>query len=164
MPILISLFWVFLGLVLQILLFNHLSLAGGIALTYLYMLFRVPVDWNRNAQIILGFFVGLVVDIFCNTPGLHALVCTTTMWLRLPMLHMFIVADDIKNGCPTYHRLGLSIFVRYLAVMLAIHCVLLYTLEAFTLFNFLNLLLKIIVTFILSFGVLLAAEMANDTK
>ena len=164
MPVLIAFFWILLGLALQVLLFNHMSLAGGIALSYLYMLVRMPVEWNRMVQIGIGFFVGLTVDVFCNTPGLHALVCTTTMWLRLPMLHMFIVADDIKSGCPTYHRLGFSIFSRFLAVLLLIHCVLLYTVEAFTLFNFLNLCLKILITFTLTFLLLLAAEVANSTK
>ncbi len=164
MPILISLFWIILGLALQVLLFNHLSLGGGIVLMYLYMIFRMPVEWNRSVQILAGFLVGLLVDIFCNTPGLHAFVCCTTMWLRLPMLHMFVVSDDIKNGCPTYHRLGFSIFTRFMAILLAIHSVLLYSLEAFTVFNFFNLLLKIIVTFILSFCVLLVTEIANDTK
>lgn len=164
MPILISLLWIFLGLTLQILVFDRMTLAGGVVLFYLYMLFRMPVEWNRSVQIFVGFLVGLIVDIFCNTPGLHAFVSTTTMWLRLPMLHMFIVADDIKNGCPTYHRLGFSIFTRFMAILLAIHSVLLYSLEAFTVFNFLNLLLKIVVSFVLSFAVLLAAEVANDTK
>lgn len=164
MPILISLLWILLGLVLQVLLFDRMPLAGGIVLSYLYLIFRTPVEWNRSLQIFLGFLVGLTVDVFSNTPGLHALVCTTTMWLRLPMLHMFVVADDIKNGCPTYHRLGFSIFSRFMAILLGIHCVLLYSLEAFTLFNFFNLLLKIFVSFGLSFFFLLTAEMANDTK
>jgi len=164
MPVLISVLWIIVGLALQVLLFNHLTLFGGIALAYLYIIFRMPVEWNRSLQIVIGFLVGLVVDIFSNTPGLHALVCATTMWLRLPMLHMFVVSDDIKNGCPTYHRLGFSIFSRFSAILLAIHCVLLYSLEAFTLFNFFNLLLKIFVTFILSYVVLLAAEVSNDTK
>jgi len=164
MPILISLLWTFLGLALQVLVFGHLTLFGGIALTYLYMICRTPVEWNRSLQILLGFAVGLVVDIFCNTPGLHAFVCTTTMWLRLPILHMFVVSNDIKNGCPTYHRLGFSVFSRFLAILLAIHCVLLYSLESFTLFNFFNLIAKIIVSFLLSFVVLLVAEVANDTK
>lgn len=164
MPVLISFFWIFLGLALQVLIFNRMNVSGGIVLFYLYMIFRTPVEWNRSVQITIGFLVGLIVDIFCNTPGLHAFVCTTTMWLRLPMLHMFVVSDDIKNGCPTYHRLGFSVFSRFMAILLAIHCILLYSLEAFTLFNFLNLLVKIIVTFVLSFCVLLAFETANDTK
>lgn len=164
MPILIAIFWIALSLGLQILLFNHISLGGGIALAYLYMIVRTPVDWHRSWQILLGFLVGFVADVFFNTPGLHALTCTTTMWLRLPLLHMFIVADDIKTGCPTYHRLGSSVFSRFVAAVVLIHCVLLYILEAFTLFNFLNLFLKIVMSFIMTFLLLWAADVANDTK
>lgn len=162
MPILITAFWILLGLSLQVVLFNHLPLAGGIALSYLLMVFRTPVEWNRMAQIVLGFIVGFVVDMFCSTPGLHTFVCTTTMWLRLPLLHLFVVAEDIKLGCPTYRRLGFSLFWRFLATVVAIHCILLFTVEAFTLFNLLNLLLKIIVSFVLTFLLLLATESAID--
>lgn len=164
MPILIAFFWTFLGLFLQVLLFNHLPLAGGIVLGYLYMVMRMPVEVNRIGQIFIGFFVGLIIDIFCHTPGLHALACTTTMWLRLPLLHMFVVAEDIKNGCPTYHRLGVSVFSRFLLLVLSIHCVLLYSVEAFSVFNFWNVLFKIIFSILMSFIVLMAAEVANTTK
>ena len=164
MPILIYLFWILLGLILQVGLFNHLPLFGGVVLSYLYMVFRTPVEWNRIAQIVMGFLVGFVMDMFCNTPGLHALTCTTTMWLRIPVLHLFIVSDDIKNGCPTLLRLGTSVFVRFLASVLFVHCVVLYSVEAFTMFNLGHLLLKIIFSFILSFAVIFAAEYANNSK
>lgn len=164
MPFLISIFWIVLGLLLQVLLFNNMPLAGGVVLSCLYMVYRTPVEWSRIGQIIMGFLVGFVIDVFTNTPGLHALACATTMWLRLPLLHMFIVAEDIKNGCPTYRRLGLSIFLRFLALTVLIHSVVLYSVEAFTLFNFWHLLLKVLISTILSFVVILAAEMANTTK
>lgn len=164
MPILINIFWILLGLVLQVGLFNHLPLLGGVVLSYLYMAFRTPVEWNRIAQIVMGFLVGFIMDIFCNTPGLHALTCTTIMWLRLPLLHLFVVSDDIKNGCPTYQRLGLSVFARFLASILVVHCVLLYSVEAFTMFNLWHLILKILFSFLLSFAVIFAAEYANNSK
>lgn len=164
MPLLISFIWIILGLLLQVTLFNNMPLAGGVVLSCLYMTIRIPVEWSRIGQIIVGFLVGLIIDIFSNTPGLHALACTTTMWMRLPILHMFIVADDIKNGCPTYRRLGSSVFVRFLAVLVVVHCVVLYTIEAFTLFNFFHLVLKIVISSVLSFAVLWAAEVANSTK
>lgn len=164
MPILITFVWIGLGLALQVILFNHLPLFGGVVLSYLYLVLRLPVDWNRNLQILVGFLVGLIVDIFCNTPGLHALACSTTMWMRVPLLHMFIVQDDIKNGCPTYHRLGFSIFSKFLLSMLLLHCVVLFVVESFTLFNFLNLILKIVMSVILSFLVLWVADMANTSK
>lgn len=164
MPFLINILWILLGLALQVLLFNHIPLLGGVVLSYMYMALRTPVEWNRMAQIAIGFIVGLIVDVFCNTPGLHALACATTMWLRLPLLHMFIVSDDIKNGCPTYRRLGASIFARFLASILVVHCVVLYSVEAFTLFNLFHLILKIFISSVLSFAVLMAAESANTSK
>ncbi len=164
MPILISFVWIALGLLLQVLFFNHLPLAGGLVLSYLYMIVRMPVEWNRNLQILGGFVVGFVVDMFCNTPGLHALACATTMWVRLPLLHMYIIQDEIKNGTPTYHRLGFSVFSRFLLSVLVVHCVVLYVAEAFTLFNLVNLLLKIVMSIVMTFAFLLALDSANTSK
>ena len=164
MPILITFIWIFLGLTLQVLFFNHLPLAGGVVLSYLYMVVRMPVDWNRNLQILTGFVVGLLADIFCNTPGLHALACTTTMWVRLPLLHMFVVQDEIKNGCPTYYRLHFSVFSRYLLSVLLVHCVILFVTEAFSFFNLWHLILKILFSIVLTYVFLLVADTANTTK
>ena len=164
MSFLIAAFWIFLSLTVQILLCNHMTVGGGMALAYLYMVTRTPVEWNRSSQILLGFIVGFIVDMFSNTPGLHALTCVTTMWLRLPLLHVFIVADDIKNGCPTYHRLGSTVYMRFLGFVVLIHCVLLYSFESFTLFNFFNLLSKIVMSVAMTFLLVWAADVANNTK
>lgn len=164
MPILIAFLWIGLGLLCQLFIFGHLTLAGGMVLSYLYMAVRMPVEWNRMWQIVIGFGIGMIVDSFTNTPGLHALACATTMWLRLPLLHMFVVVDDIKNGCPTYHRLGFSVFSRWFLILLSVHSIVLYTAEAFTLFNFWHLLSKVLFTIILTFIVLTSAEVANNTK
>ena len=164
MPILITIFWIALGLALQVIFFNHLPIAGGLVLSYLYMVVRVPVEWQRNLQIVLGFIAGFVVDVFCNTPGLNALACATTMWVRIPLLHMFIVQDDIKSGMPTYYRVGFSIFSRFLLSLLVVHCLVLFVAESFTLFNFLNLVIKIVTSIILTFLFLLAADSANTFK
>lgn len=152
--------WILLCIVLQVLVFNRLHLFGGIVLLYLIALIKMPFQVNRTLQIVIGFLCGLLIDIFSNTLGMHALVCTTLMWLRMPLLHMFILAEEVRTGTTSIEKLGFSIFIRYVLTLIAIHTILLYLIESFTLFNYDVLLIKILATFSLTFLFALAIEMA----
>lgn len=159
-----SVLYLVLCLVLQVLVFNHLHLFGGVVFIYLIPLLKMPVGTNRSLQILAGFLSGLCLDIFSNTLGLHALVCTTVMWLRLPILHMFVIADEVKNTVPSVDRLGLPVFVRYILTIISTHSVLLYVIESLSLFNLVPLLVKIIVTIALTIAFTLAIELATSSK
>lgn len=139
-----------LTMVLQVLIFNHLHLWGGVVLVYLLALIKMPVDTKRIVQIVVGFVCGLLVDVFCNTLGLHALTCVTMMWMRQPILHLYINADDVKTGVLCGERLGINTYLRYAVTVIIFHCVFLYSVEAFTLFNFASLLLKIFFSILLT--------------
>ncbi|MBR0038008.1 MAG: hypothetical protein IJP70_10295 [Bacteroidales bacterium] len=164
MSVLITFLWIVICIALQVLVFNHLPLAGGVILLYLYVAIKMPVEVSRPLQILSGFLIGLVIDIFCNTLGLHAFAFTTTMWMRLPLLHMFVLAEDIKTGEPTLQRIGFQSFWRFLLSILIVHCLVLYLTEAFTLFCFLNLLLKILSSIVMTFVFLIVLELVMRRK
>lgn len=164
MSTLYNILWILLAVLLQVLLFNNLSLYGGIALVYLIALIKLPVELNRNIQILAGFLVGLLIDVFCNTMGMHALAAVTVMWLRIPVLHLYVNAEDIKTGVPGVNLLGMQVFIRYALTLIGLHVILLYCIEAFTLFNFLILLLKICISSLLTLGVSIAMEFTTLKK
>lgn len=164
MRILIFFLWVVFAVILQVLLFNHLSLAGGLVLLYVVALLKVPSELNRSLQILLGFVVGLVVDIFCNTLGMHTFAAVTTMFLREPVLHLYFNDPEFKNESVSANRVGAWTFVRYVLSVLIMHTVLLYGVESFTLFNFSVLLLKIFISTLLTLAVAVAIELASLKK
>ena len=55
----------------KILLFNVAT-----PMVFVYVLLRLPITWSTNMSLTIGFFCGLIVDIFNNTPGMHALAST----------------------------------------------------------------------------------------
>lgn len=164
MNTLYNILWVVLALLLQVLLFNHLALFGGIALVYVVALIKMPVEINRNLQILAGFLVGLSIDIFCNTMGMHALATTTMMWLRTSVLHLYVNSEDVKDGVPSFNLMGIQEYIRFVVTLLLIHCILLYFIEAFTLFNFLVLLSKIFISLILTLIVVVTLEFTTLKK
>lgn len=133
-------------------------------LVYLIALIKMPVEVNRNIQILVGFIAGLIIDIFCNTIGLHALTAVTVMWVRMPLLHLYVNAEDVKTGTPSASLIGMQPYIRYALTILAFHCILLYFLESFTLFHFVATLLKAFFSIVMTFIVVLSLELATLEK
>jgi rod shape-determining protein MreD len=159
-----SLLLAILGIVMQVLIFNRLHLWGGVAFVYLYALIKMPSDTPRILQIVLGFVIGFIIDCFCNTPGMHALACGTMMWMRMPLLHLFIASDDVKSGPLGMRQLGMSTFMRYLLAVTIMFCLVLYVVEAFSLFHFGLMLLKIVLSVLLTSLLIFVLEVANNSK
>lgn len=151
-------------ILLQVLVINKLHIFGGVALVYLIAILRMPVEMSRVLQIVLGFMAGVVVDMFCNTPGIHTFALTTTAYLRHRVLTFYVVADDLKTGAPSLAKLGMETFVRYALTVVVIHTLVLYLLESFTFANFWNLLVKILVSIILTMMMIMAVEVATIKK
>lgn len=164
MATLFSILWLIVGILLQVLLFDHLSLWGGVVLFYVYMLSRMPVETKRIVQILTGFAAGAVVDVFCNTPGMHALAAGTLMFMRSPILHLLVERDDFKAGVPCLRTMGMPAFSRYLLTLTILHASILYVSEAFTVFHFWILLAKIVVSVVLTCLVAIVVELYIQNK
>lgn len=67
----------------QILLFNKFNFNGYIN-PYPYILFIIlyPVNGNKNVLLISAFLLGLLVDMFQDTAGIHATACLVLAFLR----------------------------------------------------------------------------------
>lgn len=76
-------------LVLQLLLFNNIDLLGYLN-PYPYVLFIIlfPVNGNKTALLISSFFLGLLLDIFMNSGGVHATASLFLAYIR-PSLFKF---------------------------------------------------------------------------
>ncbi len=145
-------------LLLQVLILNNIHL-GGLATPFLYiwLLLKLPAETPRGLIITIGFFFGLIIDMFCNTPGMHALASTFIGFMRDPLLFLFVSNEEMKTGTPSIRTMGLGAFSRYLIVFVFLYCFALYLIEAFSFFDFPTLLLKIIsstiLTLLLMFGI-----------
>lgn len=62
---------------------------------YVGFLLLLPFRWNQSLLLVIGFFSGLIVDIFSNTPGIHAGACVFIMYVRLSWLRL--VHDDLEE-------------------------------------------------------------------
>ena len=79
-------------LALQVALFNHINLFGYVnAYPYLLFILLYPISGNKNLLLLLSFILGLVLDLFSNSGGVHAVACLTVPILDLNYLNFLLV-------------------------------------------------------------------------
>lgn len=133
-------------LLLQGLLFNNISF-GGVFTPYIYILFMIlmPFETPRWFFLFAGFLLGIGVDIFTNTLGMHAAATVLTGFLRPSVLQYFSPRDGYEvNTFPRVHYYGVLWFTKYAAILIVIHHSLFFILEVFTFHSFHITLLRIL--------------------
>jgi rod shape-determining protein MreD len=96
-------FW-FVGLVLlQALVLNHIHVCGiATPFLYIYMLLKFPSGMKRNEQLLWGFFLGLLVDIFSNTYGLNTFATVALAMARPYLLRLLTPRDMTESIIPSF--------------------------------------------------------------
>ena len=62
--------WFVVLVLLQVLVFNHIYIFGyGTPLLYIYLILKMPIKVPRNVVMLVGFLLGLTIDVFTNTLG-----------------------------------------------------------------------------------------------
>lgn len=131
----------FIALVLlQVLLLNHINFLGYIN-PYVYILFIIlfPLDGNRSLLIFLSFLLGLSVDIFDDSGGVHAAASVFIAYLRSSILK-FSFGVSYEYNMTKISKAPLIEQFTYISLMVLAHHIVLFALEIFNLSHILLLL------------------------
>ena len=140
------------SVLLQVLIFNNILILRMIS-PFFYILFIIllPIDTPRALLLFLSFLLGLTVDIFTNTPGVHASACLLTGFLRPEVLQLISSRETLESvSAPRVGNMGFQWFVGYTTFLVIIHHLFLFFIEAFTFEGFLITLLRVILSSVLS--------------
>lgn len=145
---------------LQALLFNQIHLFGvAIPLVFIYVILRFPVAMSTAWVLTLSFLLGLVVDIFSNTPGMNALACTIVAFVRSRVFALYLPhGNDYTTEIPSIRTLGMWVYIRYALTMTFLYALVLFVIESLTLFDPLYMLLRIVGSTILTFVLILCID------
>lgn len=119
---------------LQVLVINHIRL-GGYVHPYIYMIFimLLPFSAPKWQLLVLGFALGLTVDLFTGTLGLHAGATTLMAFCRPSIIKLVSGNQKFENITePNLGQLGGIWFFRYALCMVFIHHLALFFLESFS--------------------------------
>jgi len=137
---------------IQVLILNNIEFSGYIN-PFLYVLFILLLPFETPAWLLLvsGFVLGLTVDLFMNTPGLHAAATVLMAFVRPFVLRIFAPRDGYEPG--TYPRIfyyGVSWFFKYSALLILIHHFFLFYLEVFRFTDFFSTFFRVILSSVFS--------------
>ena len=127
---------------MQIIIFNNINLFGFVS-PFPYVLFIIlfPVNGNKSALLISSFFLGLLLDIFSNSGGIHTTASILLAYFR-PSIFKFAFGvsyeyQTIKlNDTLTPERFS------FLFVAILVHHLILFILEAFQFSLIFDILLR----------------------
>lgn len=160
MPVVLQNIFRFLILVLvQVLVLNNIQFLGYIN-PYIYILFilSLPVRMPRWVSLLVAFGLGLTIDVFSNTPGMHAFATVLIAFLRNWIINLFISIDEGNNPTPSFYTFGVSSYVKYVVFMVVIHHATLFFLEALSFTHFWIISAKIILSSIITILMILGIQ------
>ena len=116
----------------QVLILNNIHfLRVATPFLYLYFILKMPVGSSRTNVVFFSFLIGLTIDVFSNTPGMHAFACTLAGFIRHSLIQLLM------------GTFGYGGFFRYTLLFVVIHHVALFLIESLTLFDPLFLAIRI---------------------
>nr|WP_235989366.1 rod shape-determining protein MreD [Psychroserpens algicola] len=137
-----SIFRFFLLILVQVLICNHINFAGSVN-PYPYVLFILlfPVNNNRTLFIFLSFMLGLFVDIFSDSGGVHAAACVTIAFVR-PTVLKFAFGMMYEHQSIKFSNTEFGNRVIYFSILIFIHHFIMFTMEIFNISNIILILQK----------------------
>ncbi|WP_306354052.1 rod shape-determining protein MreD [Flavobacterium sp. '19STA2R22 D10 B1'] len=143
--ILNSIRFVFL-LAAQVVIFNNINLLGYVN-PYPYILFIIlyPVNANKSGLLLSSFALGIIMDMFCNSGGVHATACVILAYMR-PMFLKFSFGISYEYQTVKINDKLTPERFSFILISVITHHMILFLLEIFRF----NLILDILLRTVLS--------------
>lgn len=147
---------------LQVLLFNNMDYFYLVS-PYIYIVFLLdlPLNIKTPGLMLVSFLLGLTIDFFSNTLGLHTFACTLIGFIRQGYLKVLFSHLEFKFQQPSIIQLGLVGYLKYAVGMVTLHHIGLFMMEALSFNNFGFLLLRIIINIALSLLIIMCYELCR---
>ena len=125
---------------LQVVLLDDINFLGYIN-PYLYILFILlfPLTGNKTLLILLSFLLGLSVDIFNDSGGIHAAASVFIAYIR-PLVLKFSFGISYEYNTTRISNVPINQRVLYITVMVLLHHLVLFSLEIFSISHILLIL------------------------
>lgn len=144
--------------VLQVMLFNHLQLAFVInTFPYIFVVICCPNSMDNIARTAVGFLLGLIIDMLCGTWGIHTVATTTAAFIQPGLLRLIALPEQLDRRVPSLLNMKWK-FVEYVLFMVIIHHFLLFSLEAFDISLWYWVLLKTVISSIVTIGIVMLID------
>jgi len=133
-------------LAVQIAIFNNMNFMGYIIpLPYILFIILYPVNGNRSGLLLASFLLGLTMDLFSNSGGIHATACLVLAYMR-PTLFKFSFGVSYEYQTIKLNDVLTPERFSFIMMSVIIHHITLFILEAFQVSFFWDILLRTVLS------------------
>lgn len=132
-----------------------------IPIIYPLIILLLPVNIPHTLLMGIGFFTGLIMDMFNNTPGMNASACLLIAYIRPYVLRLFLQQQMKELGAtiPSLYKLGFTSFVMYAGILFLTHHLYFYLLQFWSFSKILIVLYKTILSGVLSILMVILSQL-----
>lgn len=153
---------------LQVYVLNAMPRLHQLVTPSIYFLFLLwlPFKFKRGWLLVLGFLLGITIDYYAMTPGLHAAASVLVAFLRPFIINLFAPKDATEYSYkePSSKAMGWSAFLLYALILSFCHNFYLLFLEWLSFGSFINFLMKVIISTAISMLMIIIAEFIIPRK
>ncbi|NEJ83055.1 Rod shape-determining protein MreD [Rhizobium leguminosarum] len=134
---------------------------------FVYIGFFLCLPWyktNLILQLLLGFFVGLIIDAFYDSLGIHAFAVVLLIYLRNLLLHLLppIAVNDYEYAArPSLYSMGFKKFSIYVLFLTAMYHTTVFFLDAWGFMSFFTMLPQVLISIILSYFIICSFQILS---
>ena len=144
---------------LQVLLFDHLHIGSlGIVMMYILFLINLPTRTPRWAEMLIGVGVGMMMDIWHSSLGIHMAACVALTFVR-PILLTNAIQDieRIKDNL-SIQNIGPAEYTKCAVLLTVLHHFIVLSLEVWSIHMWWMVLLQTLVSSAMTLCVILGYE------
>lgn len=115
----------------QVLLFNQIQFFG-VCRPFIFILFlmMMPITLPSWLDMLIGALVGLLMDIACNSLGVHVASCVLLTYMRRPLIRNLVLEYERLNGEISRRTIGVNAFVKYTILLVPTYHLAVFMLSA----------------------------------
>jgi len=150
----------------QVLIINNIEL-GRFVNPFIYVLFIIvlPFETPKWLLLISAFIMGITIDMFYDTAGMHAAACVFIAYIRPGVLKLFSPRDGYEFGTqPTIQYLGVPWFLSYSAILIVLHHFILFYIEVFRFSEFFSTFFRVIISSIFTILLVVISQYLFHSK
>jgi hypothetical protein len=138
---------------------NMMLFDSAFCFAYILVLLLISIEVNGVIQMIMAFFIGLFIDLFYHTPGLHAAASVLVVFVKVYWIALIVPSGGYETASKlNIHNQGIEWFLTYSYPLILIHSITLLFLEAAGVAFFWSTLLKAFYTSLFTLAMVLIIQ------
>jgi hypothetical protein len=150
-------------ILVQVFVLNKIPPLHHLVNPYIYFLFILwlPFKTGRRTLMVFALALGLCLDYFTKTPGLHAAPCVFIAYLRPFLINVLISHEGAEANYeePSIRSMGFAPYFTYTAVLTFLHHSILFLLEALQFAGLWYFVVKTMLSVVISLLIILIVEL-----